>query len=610
MDTAVPPSPHAKKSSKRKRKSQTSTRHPSAEIMDSQLFFIDATPVPIPPPILPQSQDEQQPDTLLLPAHVAVFGHEPVEIPQLSQKELGEDAYIEYLVYDDHKDVPRYFEDQNRDEIKHSRLVCKHCGAEGDHKTSACTVIICLTCGARNDHATRSCPISKVCFTCGMKGHINATCPNRHIARGRDLDRYSDCERCNSRLHKTNECPSWWRLYEYVSDDERSQLTELRKQKRDLQLGNGGEGYIGSDPWCYNCARMGHWGDDCDELPHRYDRPEEPSAFSFYNIMCGPFYDPITLKQPHPRRQNSDTGSKAIPTDVGKQARRKNMAKLEKREREQECVDEDDWFSKSNLKIRGQAKQDDRRRDEPRKASKITFGKSVVDARKRLDEGDKAPSLLSRISTGRGSHDRGDDRDRYYDRDRKRQHERDRDRQQNRPRYRGEPLVLGYCLFHPPRSGYYAGAILKFHINFPYDYPEHPPVIQFVTDIFHPLIAPDGTMSMASRFRPWRPKEHSVFHVLAFVKLALSTDGLSKLKEADCANKEAFDLYVKSPASFDALARQSAMLSQSDSALFDSDHPSLAGKVLDSITFRDLSREQLEQLRAKYDLQTWDEVLL
>src|SRR6266550_3237921 len=65
--------------------------------------------------------------------------------------------------------------------------------------------------------------------------------------------------------------------------------------------------------------------------------------------------------------------------------------------------------------------------------------------------------------------------------------------------------------FHPltalrplGRSGHYAGAILKFHVNFPWDYPEHPPVVQFVTDIFHPLIGPDGSLSMAPRFRPWR----------------------------------------------------------------------------------------------------------
>lgn len=33
--------------------------------------------------------------------------------------------------------------------------------------------IQCLTCGARNEHSTRGCPISKVCYSCGMKGHIN-----------------------------------------------------------------------------------------------------------------------------------------------------------------------------------------------------------------------------------------------------------------------------------------------------------------------------------------------------------------------------------------------------------------------------------------------------
>ena len=41
-----------------------------------------------------------------------------------------------------------------------------------------------------------------------------------------------------------------------------------------------------------------------------------------------------------------------------------------------------------------------------------------------------------------------------------------------------------------------------------------------------------------------RPKEHTVFHVLAFVKVAFSTDGLSKFKEADCANNEAFKYVV------------------------------------------------------------------
>jgi len=262
-----------------------------------------------------------------------------------------------------------------------------------------------------------------------------------------------------------------------VTDEERSQIAELRKGKKDLQIGSGGEGYVGRDPWCYNCAGIGHWGDDCDEIPHRYDRLEEPSAFSLHNVMGGPFYDPekelaIASKAPRSHRRKDDTyddWSKDIPNEVGKEGRRKNMARLEKRAREQEQADEaDDWFNKSgNLQIRGRAKQDDGRRDEPRKASKLSFGKSIAEAGRRFgaEESKQQPSLLSRISDDRGSRgrgddrdsrSRGDDRDRYRDRhgrydndrhdredrDRRRRHgrdeyERDRDRHQNRPRYKG-----------------------------------------------------------------------------------------------------------------------------------------------------------------------------
>ena len=52
--------------------------------------------------------------------------------------------------------------------------------------------------------------------------------------------------------------------------------------------------------------------------------------------------------------------------------------------------------------------------------------------------------------------------------------------------------------------GYYADAILKFNLTFPPNYPERPPTVQFVTDIFHPLISQDGTFGLSPRFRPWR----------------------------------------------------------------------------------------------------------
>jgi ubiquitin-protein ligase len=47
--------------------------------------------------------------------------------------------------------------------------------------------------------------------------------------------------------------------------------------------------------------------------------------------------------------------------------------------------------------------------------------------------------------------------------------------------------------------------ILKFRITFPADYPDKPPVVQFLTDVFHPLISQQtGVFNLAPRFRPWR----------------------------------------------------------------------------------------------------------
>lgn len=57
------------------------------------------------------------------------------------------------------------------------------------------------------------------------------------------------------------ECPTWWRMYEYVSDDERLRILQERESKRELKFAQGGEGYIGSVPCCYCCGGVGHWGD-------------------------------------------------------------------------------------------------------------------------------------------------------------------------------------------------------------------------------------------------------------------------------------------------------------------------------------------------------------
>jgi protein AIR1/2 len=57
------------------------------------------------------------------------------------------------------------------------------------------------------------------------------------------------------------ECSTLWRLYDYHTDKERLIVLRRRQDKGHLGLGNGGEGYIADDEWCYNCGNCGHWGD-------------------------------------------------------------------------------------------------------------------------------------------------------------------------------------------------------------------------------------------------------------------------------------------------------------------------------------------------------------
>jgi len=157
-------------------------------------------------------------------------------------------------------------------------------------------------------------------------------------------------------------------------------------------------------------------------------------------------------------------------------------------------------------------------------------------------------------------------------------------------------------------AGYYADSILKFRLTFPAYYPDKPPVVQFLTDVFHPLISQQtGVFNLAPRFRPWRPKEHHVFDVLHWVKAAFKKHALDTIKESDCLNKEAFRLYRDTTSSFAALATQSAMLSQSSSALFDRDHPSMTGKHRDGVLFRELKQQQLAALRTKLGLREWND---
>ncbi|CAA7259740.1 unnamed protein product [Cyclocybe aegerita] len=428
------------------------------------LFFIDLNRSHLPsnPPETlafdqPLELDEQPSGKLLLPSHVVILGDTPVDIITQALPDSDEDDFIKYLEYDDRQTTIRYYNDPPSEAKTLDRTVCKNCGAEGEHKTSACPVQICLTCGARDEHSTRSCSISKVCFTCGMKGHINANCPNRRSARALMSTRESECDRCSESSHKTNECPTWWRLYEYFSVEEQAHILTHRQAKKDMKLGQGGEGYVADDEWCYNCGDCGHWGDDCEENTVNQTMREH-SAFSLYNIMGGPFYDPdkkpmASTSRSHVRDwdqvDNMSGWGKGAPERVGRDGRMKSRAALERQARQVED-DQEDWFGK-------RSQRPSRSKSQPSGApKKITFGKSLNQGRQYPSHDNGPPSLLARLGEihpgeSRSSHSDRRDRSRRNDsskshreyhrrEDRPSSHYGDRDRHRQNdtgPRYRG-----------------------------------------------------------------------------------------------------------------------------------------------------------------------------
>lgn len=71
------------------------------------------------------------------------------------------------------------------------------------------------------------------------------------------------CDRCGSLKHVGLECPSLWRVYEYLSDSGRKEVCANREAAANLAFFEGGAAYIAMDEWCYFCGLNGHLGDVC-----------------------------------------------------------------------------------------------------------------------------------------------------------------------------------------------------------------------------------------------------------------------------------------------------------------------------------------------------------
>ncbi|KAJ7068254.1 hypothetical protein C8F01DRAFT_1117467 [Mycena amicta] len=383
-------------------------------VFDDQLFFVDSKPADVPVVHVPV---QQPPTGLILPTHVTVFGDSPETIilpPAHTDSE--EDDYIEYLDYfDEKKHFVRYYEGATDE--KRTKVLCKKCGEEG-HTKDKCSVLICQTCGARDEHSTRSCNVSRHCFSCGMRGHIRQDCPNRDA----QYERMQDCERCGAPSHLSRECPTLWRLYVYLDDAEHNQILQARKEKKGLALGQGGEGYIAQDAWCYSCGNRGHFGDDCQRRP---ERPVERSAFSREFLSQGPFRIP-DFQRDSPTRDFYDVPLPGGVENVGKQGRNKEKERLARRAKQEDEEDADDWFQNGRgVSIRGAASRE-----------RLPTG-----PREHLPTGPRdmaAPPMSRQRHENRSQSSRRDYDREDASRSRDSQHQKDRKRERDRgPRYRG-----------------------------------------------------------------------------------------------------------------------------------------------------------------------------
>lgn len=91
-------------------------------------------------------------------------------------------------------------------------------------------------------------------------------------------------------------------------------------------------------------------------------------------------------------------------------------------------------------------------------------------------------------------------------------------------------------------KGYYRSGVFKFRMTIPESYPNHPPSVTFLTDMFHPLVDVQGNVSISQQFPTWRPYQDYLFHVLHYLKNMFKRVILDGLVDKHCLNKEAYRL--------------------------------------------------------------------
>lgn len=152
------------------------------------------------------------------------------------------------------------------------------------------------------------------------------------------------------------------------------------------------------------------------------------------------------------------------------------------------------------------------------------------------------------------------------------------------------------------KKGDYKGAVLRFRIEMPADYPISGPQAYFTSRLFHPLVNIEtGQVNLAPRFPVWRPRKDFLFLVLEYLKKIFYTQSMwsdsryafnQRAYELFTQDEEQFrrEVYASVNNSFDSLSEN-----QQDSPIRLSQFNSFHQKVLDQVKARDVDLPEAEQ---------------
>lgn len=128
------------------------------------------------------------------------------------------------------------------------------------------------------------------------------------------------------------------------------------------------------------------------------------------------------------------------------------------------------------------------------------------------------------------------------------------------------------------RTGPYRGGIFKFQLDLPEEYPEFPPSLHFITDVFHPMIEPStGRIDLDTWYSDWKPGTDYAACILPRIHKALSQKDhfIPKTDSFEPLNHEAGDLLRDDYPAFLEKVKECVEASQTHDDVFENPEGSL-----------------------------------